>query len=174
MSIDEASTCFASASVGLACGIRGRGSIVDQNCPPTHARKRAFVTKHNAAQIIVVSDADEDDLFSLCCIARSFRRLATKLFRSFRGFGGGAVVYGNLMSNFTQMACHGISHNTQSDECYFHNFVSPVGTPINLVPRGGRGCLAKIAPSAHTADPTPVTADDRRGHRHALRARLLR
>jgi len=51
--INEASTCFAGASVELACDIRGRGSIVDENCPPAHARKRAFVTKHDAAQILL-------------------------------------------------------------------------------------------------------------------------
>ena len=51
--INEASTCFAGSSVELACDIRGRGSIVDENCPPAHARKRAFVTKHDAAQILL-------------------------------------------------------------------------------------------------------------------------
>ena len=36
--IDEANACFASVPAEFACDIRGRGGIVDQNCPMDHAR----------------------------------------------------------------------------------------------------------------------------------------
>ncbi|MNI66786.1 hypothetical protein D3C73_1223770 [compost metagenome] len=105
--------------VEFAGHIGRRGGVVDEHGARSHARKCTVGPQHNAAQVVVVAHAGEDDLGTCHRFARRAGMAAAELGDPGLSLGGRAVVDRHVVPGAGQMAGHGQAHDTQAEESDF-------------------------------------------------------
>ena len=119
--VDEADPFRLRRGVKLAGDIGGSGCVVNEHGAFRHPGKGAVLAQHDAAQIIVIADAAEDHLGTLCRFAGRLGDLAAMLLLPFGSAGCCAVIDGHLMSARFQMSRHRIAHHAEADPRYFRH-----------------------------------------------------
>jgi hypothetical protein len=103
---------------GDLAGELGRGGrMVDQHRALPYARQHARRPVEHAAHVVVVADADKDEIRTLRRLGRRGAALTLVLGDPGLGARRRAVEDRHLMALGPQMPGHGIAHHAQTDEC---------------------------------------------------------
>ena len=96
---------------------RGRG-VVDVHRAGPHPRERAVGPKRHPSKVVVVADAGEHVFRALGRGLGGLSLAAAVLGNPFRGLRARTVEHRHVVSAaLCEVACHGIAHHSESDEC---------------------------------------------------------
>jgi hypothetical protein len=92
--------------------------VIDHDRGLARASEHAVLAEHDFAQIVVVADADHDEVLPFGRLSRRTRTLAAVLRDPFCGFGRGAVIDRDVMAALRlEMPRHRVTHDSEPDEC---------------------------------------------------------
>ncbi len=118
-------------------GGRGRG-VVHKDRAGLHARKSAICPQDHAAQVGIVAHAGKHDVGTRCRFTRCGGGGVAGAFGGpGSGFGGAAVVHGDVVPGTRQVAGHGVAHHAQAQKGDFLGGGGIVGFGSDLA----HGCL---------------------------------
>ncbi|MNT28250.1 hypothetical protein D3C72_1639240 [compost metagenome] len=100
--------------------------MVDQDAARRHGGQQAALFQNNLVQVVIVADTGEDELGTGSSSGRRGGAAALVLLEPGGRAGRVAVVHGDVVPARRQMACHGETHDAQTDECHFCHIVRPV------------------------------------------------
>jgi hypothetical protein len=100
---------------------RGSGCVVDEDGAGPEPCESAVCAQSDAAQIIVIADAGEDEVLALGDRARRHGEGAAEFGDPFLRLCRGAIIDRDGVALFPQMPSHRIAHNAETDKPQFRH-----------------------------------------------------
>ena len=97
--------------------------MIHKNRSLAHGGKSPVLANGNTAQIVVIADAGKGHLDTGNRLGRGRSERPAMFGRPFLGLGRGAVVNGDIVPCGFHMPRHRVSHNPQTQKCYFSHDV---------------------------------------------------
>ena len=97
-----------------------------------HAGKGARISQHNAAHVIVVSEAREHEVGVFDSLKRRFLKSGAVLLRPLLSLGDRTVINRHLKALFDQMSGHGIAHHAEPQKRAFDRHLLLSFSAFNL------------------------------------------
>src|SRR5262249_60861714 len=109
---------FLAFAIKLARHSGRRRGVADHDGPLAHTGEHTVLAEHALAQIVVVADADHDEVLPVGGQPGRRRALTAVLRDPFFGFGRGAVVNRDLVAALRlEMPRHRGTHDSEPDAC---------------------------------------------------------
>jgi hypothetical protein len=126
--IEREKTTLARFAIDLHGECCGRGRVVNEHSSTAHAMERPISAARDGTHVVIVAHTRKYDFRTGGGFARSRRRSSAVSSDPGLRFGASAVVYDDFVSGACKMACHGRTHDAQTDKSKLHDRQVPYRT----------------------------------------------